>query len=74
MEGTRKRGRTRKRWTDDVKVDLNIMATKNTQELIRDLQERRNFFRSHVPQPSVAFEKNKKRDEVNFVRTRFVQP
>jgi len=28
MEGTRKRGRIRKRWIDDFKLDLNIMAIK----------------------------------------------
>jgi hypothetical protein len=44
MEGTRKRGRTRKRWTDHIKVDFNIMGLKNTQGLIRELRERRKIF------------------------------
>jgi len=43
MEGTRKRGRPRKRWTDDVEVNLNIMGIKNSQGLIRDLRERRKI-------------------------------
>jgi hypothetical protein len=44
MEGTRKRGRTRKRWTDDIKVDFSIMGLKNSQGLIRGLRERRKIF------------------------------
>jgi hypothetical protein len=43
MEGTRKRGRSCKRWTDEVEVNFNIMGIKNSQELIRDLRERRKI-------------------------------
>jgi hypothetical protein len=32
MEGKRKRGRTCKRWTDDVEVDLNVMAIKTVKD------------------------------------------
>jgi hypothetical protein len=32
VEGTRKRGRTRKKWTDNVEVDVNIMAIKTIRD------------------------------------------
>ena len=43
IEGTRKRGRSRKRWTDEVEVNLSIVGIKNSQGLIRDLRERRKI-------------------------------
>jgi hypothetical protein len=36
IEGTRKRGRPRKRWKDEVEEDLNIMGIKNGREAARD--------------------------------------
>jgi hypothetical protein len=34
--GTRKRGRPRKRWKDEVEDDLNIMGIKNGREAAKD--------------------------------------
>jgi len=56
MEGTRKRGRPRKRWSDVVEVNLNIMGIKNSQGLIRHSGTEKDFIRSHVLQRSVALE------------------
>jgi hypothetical protein len=36
IEGTRKRGRPRKRWKDEVEEDLNIMGIKNGRAAARD--------------------------------------
>ena len=37
MEGIRKRGRTRKRWRDEVEEGLNIVGIKSGQAMIRDV-------------------------------------
>ena len=39
MEGTRRRGRSRKRWRDEVEEDLNTMGIKNRQAVARDRRE-----------------------------------
>jgi hypothetical protein len=44
MEGSRKRGRPRKWWTDVVKEDLNIMGIKNRQAMVRDRWEWRKIY------------------------------
>jgi hypothetical protein len=41
IEGTRKRGRPRKRWLDEVEEDLKIMEISNLHAVAKDRQERR---------------------------------
>jgi hypothetical protein len=39
MEGTRKRGKPRKGWIDEVEEDLNIMGISNCHAVAKDRQE-----------------------------------
>jgi hypothetical protein len=43
MEGTRKRGRPSKRWTDEVEEDLKIMGIRNLHAVAKDRQEWRKI-------------------------------
>jgi len=43
IEGTRKRGRPRKRWKDEVEEDLNIMGIKNGRAAARDRRKWRKI-------------------------------
>jgi hypothetical protein len=43
IEGTKKRGRPRKRWMDEVEEDLKIMGTSNWHAVAKDRQEWRKI-------------------------------
>jgi len=42
MEGTRKRGRPRKRWTEEAEDGLNVMGVQYRRAMARDRRELRN--------------------------------
>jgi hypothetical protein len=43
MEGTRKRGRPRKRWIDEIQENLKIMGIRNWHAVAKDRQEWRKI-------------------------------
>lgn len=77
MEGTRKRGRPSKRWTDEVEVNLSIVRIRNSQGLIRDLRERRTVlleatFCNGVQHLRRSWTRRKMK--LIYAHTHFVQP
>jgi hypothetical protein len=68
MEGTRKRGRSCKRWRDDVEEDLNIMGLKNRQAMVIDRQEwRKIVLEAKVHNGLYCLRRRRKRRRRRFV-------
>jgi hypothetical protein len=45
MEGTRRRGRPRKRWKEEVERDLQVLGVRRWRELVTDRKKWRDIFR-----------------------------
>jgi hypothetical protein len=45
LEGTRRRGRPSKRWTDDVERDLQVLGVRRWKELVADRKKWKDIFR-----------------------------
>ena len=45
LEGTRRRGRPRKRWKEEVERDLQVLGMKRWRELVADIKKWRDIFR-----------------------------
>jgi hypothetical protein len=45
LEGTRRRGRPRKRWKEEVERDLQVLGVKRWRELVTDREKWRDIFR-----------------------------
>jgi hypothetical protein len=45
MEGTRRRGRPRKRWREEVEIDLQVLGVRRWRELVIDREKWRGIFR-----------------------------
>jgi len=45
LEGTRRRGRPRKRWKDEVERDLQVLGVRRWRELVADRKKRKDIVR-----------------------------
>ena len=45
LEGTRRRGRPRKRWTEEAEIDLQVLGVRRWRELVTDRDKWRSIFR-----------------------------
>ena len=54
MEGTRRRGRPRKRWKEEVERDLQVLGVRRWRELVADRKKWKDFFRQAKAQMSVS--------------------
>jgi len=45
LEGTRRRGRTRKRWKEEVERDLQVLGVRRWRELVADRKKRKEIVR-----------------------------
>jgi hypothetical protein len=45
LEGTRRRGRPRKRWKEEVEIDLKVMGVRRWRELVEDRKKWKDIFR-----------------------------
>jgi hypothetical protein len=45
LEGTRRRGRPRKRWKEEVERDLQVLGVRRWRELVTDRKKWRDIFR-----------------------------
>ena len=58
LEGTRRRGRPRKRWKEEVEGDLQVLGVRRWRDLVADREKMALFDR---PKPTVGFSTNKRR-------------
>ena len=59
MEGTRKRGRPRKRWKEEVERNLQVLEVRRWRELVADRKNGRTMF--DRPKPTVECSANGRR-------------
>ena len=45
LEGTRRRGRSRKRWKEEVERDLQVLGVRRWRELVADREKWKDIFR-----------------------------
>ena len=57
MEGTRRRGRPRKRWKEEVERDLQVMGVRRWTELVAD-RKKNGRTQFHRPKPTVGCSAN----------------
>jgi len=46
LEGTRRRGRPRKRWKEKVERDIQVLGVRRWRELVADRKKRKDIFRN----------------------------
>ena len=59
LEGTRRRGRPRKRWKEEVERDLQVLGVRRWRELVADRKNGRTLF--DRPKPTVGCSANGRR-------------
>ena len=66
MEGIRKRGRSRKLWTDEAEEDMMIMGIKNVGTVNRDWKEwRRNLLEAKVHKGLYCMKRRRRRRSID---------
>jgi len=65
MEGTRRRGRPRKRWKEEVERDLQVLGVRRCRELVADRKNRRTLF--DRPKPTAGCSANGRRRKRRIV-------
>jgi len=66
LEGTRRRGRPRKRWKEEVERDLRVLGVRRWRELVADRKKNgRTLF--DRPEPTVGCSANGKRKKIMLV-------
>ena len=67
LEGTRRRGRPRKGWKEEVERDLQVLGVRRWRELVADGKNGRTLF--DRPKPTVGCSANGRRRRINEVLT-----
>jgi len=65
LEGTRRRGRARKRWKEEVGRDLQVLGVRRWRELVADKKKWEDIDR---PKPTVGCSVNGRRSSSSFVK------
>ena len=71
LEGTRRRGRPRKRWKEEVERDLEVLGVRRWRELVADRKKNgRTLF--DRPKPTVGCSNNGRRRLAAKIKVQFV--
>ena len=62
LEGTRRRGRPRKRWKEEVERDLQVLGVRRWRELVADRKKWKTLF--DIPKPTMDCSANGRRKTV----------
>jgi len=69
LEGTRRRGRHRKRWKEEVERDLQVLVVRRWRDLVADRKKWKDFF--DRPNPTVGCSANGRRRSSYLIQKHF---